>query len=224
MPDLTPKSGNRKLYGLPVSRSEPDTCPTTCPFRKKGCYGKYHNSGIHWRNLVKKQLGWKQFLDKVDALLEGTLWRHNEVGDLPGKENRINKTLLGKLVKANNGKRGFTYTHKPVLGKTKLAKRNRALIKQANKNGFVINLSADNLTLADKLSALKIGPVVVVLPKDAPNKLKTPKGRPVISCPNEINKTITCGQCQLCAKVNRKVIVGFHAHGTAAKTVSEIVR
>lgn len=53
---------------------------------------------------------------QIAALTEGQLWRHNQAGDLVGGGNEIDTAPRGQLVAANAGKRGFTYTHKPVIG------------------------------------------------------------------------------------------------------------
>lgn len=89
--------------------------------------------------------------------------RHNQAGDLPGKGGEIDAEAL-QLVEANQGKRGFTYTHKPMTA------ANMAAVKAANDSGFTVNLSANNLTHADELAALAIAPVVTVLPEDYARK------------------------------------------------------
>jgi hypothetical protein len=58
---------------------------------------------------------WDGFCESIARLPVGQLWRHNQVGDLPGENNTVNGSLLGQLAKANTGRNGFTYTHKPVL-------------------------------------------------------------------------------------------------------------
>lgn len=216
---LTIRTGNRKVGKIPVSTTAKDSCPDTCAWYNKGCYAKTGPLGIHWALLSRGLRGysWAEFCNRIAALPIGQLWRHNQAGDLPGKNKRIAISLLRKLVLANLGKRGFTYTHKPVLGSKYRA--NKKAIKQANKKGFTINLSADNMAQADKLYDLNIGPVTCVVPFDAPQKQLTPKGRTVVVCPAQY-ADITCADCQLCAKVDRKAIIGFLAHGAAYKSVS----
>jgi hypothetical protein len=86
-------------------------------------------------------------------------------------------------------------------------------IAAANADGFTINLSANNLAHADELAALDIGPVAVVLPAGFDGRhTQTPAGRRVAQCPATYRDT-TCADCGLCAKRDRKVIVGFPAHG-----------
>jgi hypothetical protein len=162
-------------------------------------------------------MSWFEFCKIVSKLPAGQVWRHNQAGDLPGVNGRINKKELHDLVNANRGKLGFTYTHKPMT----IA--NMREIKYANNNGFTVNLSANNLVHADELSNLGIGPVAVVLPSYQLENTKTPDGRAVIVCPAVTKKNITCAKCKLCASnKNNRPIVGFPAHGTSKKKVTII--
>jgi hypothetical protein len=163
-----------------------------------------------------------EFVSRLKALPDNQLTRLNQAGDLPGIGNKINRSELAAIVEAGKGKRFFTYTHKPVLGNGSTEVSNREGIKHANENGTVINLSANNLSHADELKALNIGPVACVIPLGAPNVSFTPAGNKVIKCPAQTTEYITCATCKLCARGNRSVIVGFEAHGICKKTVSEI--
>jgi len=121
--------------------------------------------------------------------------------------------MLQALVAANRGKRGFTYTHKPVLSHSE----NAEAIREANRQGLTVNLSADSIEEADELVALSIGPVPVVLPERTKKAFKTPAGHWVIICPNSLNEKAKCSSCQLCQKRDRKPIIGFPVHGSGKK-------
>jgi hypothetical protein len=210
------ESGNRKTGPIPVSMTSARTCPKNCAWYGRGCYAEQHLVSIHWRRLSDGDgIDWYAFLMMVRDLPEGQIWRHNEAGDLPGDDGHIELGQLWGLVKANVGKRGFTYTHKP------LNFYNVDLLKRANAKGFTINVSAD--TLADADRAIDLGlPAVVVLPLDAPIKgNRTPAGRTVVVCPAEWNEKVTCERCGLCAVANRKSVVGFRAHGDRAAQMTE---
>jgi hypothetical protein len=160
---------------------------------------------------------WEKFCDDIAALPDGQLWRHNQAGDLPGNGLEINGAALGDLVKANKGRRGFTYTHyNPANGK------NAAYINGANDWGMTVNLSANTPGHADDLAALNIGPVVTVLPIDQKTNLKTPAGRQIVVCPATIRDGISCADCKLCAISNRVAIIGFPAHGSQAKKAARV--
>jgi hypothetical protein len=158
---------------------------------------------------------WESFLDEIRRLPKGQLWRHNQAGDLPGQHDAIDAAALRDLVKANRGRRAFTYTHYPPT------KENLKLLRAANKAGFTINLSADSLADADRLAPLGL-PLVVVVPPgwDAG---ATPAGHKVTLCPAQFKEYVTCATCQLCQKANRHAIVAFEAHGARRKTVIKIV-
>ena len=213
---LTIKSRNVKTGPIPVSTTAAESCPSACPFNNSNAGGCYANGGplaMHWRKVSDGRAGesYDRFVDKISALPKGQLWRHNQAGDLLGKGNRIDVKALHNLVSANAGKRGFTYTHKPMT------KTNASAVKSANENGFTVNLSANNESHADKLASLNIGPVVVVLPADAKENTMTPAGRKIVVCPATQRDGISCATCKLCAISARDFIVGFPAHGASKR-------
>ena len=216
---ITLKSRNAKTGPIPVSTSSAKTCPDACPLKKSGCYADGGPLAIVWRKVTEGKAGiaWGGFLDTVRAFPKGALWRHNQAGDLAGVGDNIDLGALRQLVDANRGKRGFTYTHKPMAHGD-----NIAAIREANQGGFTINLSGNTLEHADSLSDLDIGPVVVVLPSDQMTATKTPAGRAVAICPAVLSDSVTCKSCGLCAIADRKAIVGFPAHGAAHKKASAI--
>lgn len=225
-------SGNRKTGPMPVSTSNSSTCPDACPIKLKGCYAKYGPTGMAWRNVdngkAKDAVEWPQFIRQVKALSRGSLWRHNQAGDLNGVDDVIDSVKLSQLVNANKGKRGFTYTHYPVLPGQVFATADRLhnveAIALANINGFTVNLSGNDMPHADQLKALNIAPVVTLMPRDAAKVTMTPAGNKVVICPAENSDKVNCLTCGLCQVANRDYIIGFRAHGTAAKTVELIAR
>lgn len=221
---LVRSSNNRKLGAIPVSMTERGSCPDACGFKNEGCYAEEHHwLKYHWGRIEQRGLAWKDFCLAISRLPRGQLWRHNEAGDLPGMNDAIDALDLASLVRANVGRRGFTFTHKPTL-EGPHARRNRIAIEKANRGGFTVNLSADNLEHADALADLGIGPVAVVVPSDAGDRARrTPGGRTVIVCPAE-TRGLTCARCRLCSHANRKAIVAFRAHGNDAARVSETAK
>jgi hypothetical protein len=137
---------------------------------------------------------------------------------LPGQGDDLDIMALSQLIQANRGKRGFAYTHKPLNNG-----HERDMIAIANRNGFTINLSANNLSHADDLADLEIAPVVCVLPADATENTTTPQGRKVVVCPATQRDDVSCATCGLCARL-RDAIVGFPAHGNGKKKADAIAR
>ena len=220
---LTAKSRNAKTGPIPVTVSSGNTCPDACPFLRAGCYAAGGPLALHWRAVSDGTRGsdLAALCDSIAALPAGQLWRHNAAGDLPGNGDAIDADALRQIVEANKGKRGFTYSHKPPLHGD-----NAAHIAAANAAGFAVNLSGNNLAHADALADMAIGPVVVV--QDAPNGTRadtvTPAGRKVVTCPATYKDDVDCASCGLCAARNRKVIVGFPAHGVQKRAAAAIAK
>jgi hypothetical protein len=221
---MTLESRNEKTGPIPVSTTSYDTCPDVCPLKGNGCYADGGPLGMHWRAVSEGKRGttFDAFLAEVAALPEGQLWRHNQAGDLPGHGNDIDALALAELVNANRGKRGFTYTHKPVTENAP----NQNAVEAANRDGFTINLSANSPAHADELASLGIAPVVTVLPADidgaATKTLQTPAGRTITVCPATYRDDVTCASCWLCQRQKRKTIVGFPAHGASKRKASAV--
>lgn len=203
-------SHNKKTGPIPVTSSHSATCPSACPLKKNGCYAELSFTGIHWRKLDAGKTGgtWAELCANIAKLPAGTTWRHNVMGDLPHNAELIDANMLGQLVAANTDKRGFTYTHHNTQHQ-----HNQTLIAWANEEGFTVNLSANNPEHADTLADLNIGPVVCILPEDAPKTSTTPAGRSIVVCPAVTSDDMDCARCQLCQKADRKSIVGFPVHG-----------
>lgn len=216
-------SSNSKTGPIPVTTSHKETCPDACPLKAKGCYAAGGPSNIHWKAVSEGKRGgsFAELCEQIKGLPRGQLWRHNQAGDLPNVPESgewIDAASVSKLVAANKGRKGFTYTHyKPV-------EQNATIIKLANEGGFTINLSGNNVEHADKLKALGIAPVVTILPMDAPNVQISPAGNKVVACPAEKSDKVNCANCGLCQIADRQYIIGFRAHGVSKKHVDLIAK
>jgi hypothetical protein len=211
---LTLKSGNAKTGPIPVSVTSADTCPTSCG-QYANCYAKSGPLSMHWSavNSGKRGMTIDEFCAAIESMPEGQLWRHNQAGDLPGEGESIDRRAMVSIILANRGRRGFTYTHKPMT------ESNQQAVICANKLGFAVNLSADTIAQADEYAALGIAPVVVTVPENTRANFTTPGGNKVVICPAE-TKGVTCAQCKLCAWSERKVIIAFPAHGSKKSAVT----
>jgi hypothetical protein len=213
---LTRESGNTKTGPIPVTTSSRSTCPSTCSFKGAGCYAENFPLSLHWDKVTAgKGLSWDDFIDEVSRMKKGQLWRHNQAGDLAGQDDVIDAAKLRQLVEANQGRRGFTYTHYPP------SKENLKALRHANMHGFTINMSADSLADADQLAPLGL-PLVVVVPPGW-REGKTPEGRKVTLCPAQTMEHMTCAVCKLCSNAERHAIVAFEAHGARRRTVIKLV-
>ena len=217
---LTPNSANMKTGPIAVSVSGEETCPDSCPFYNKGCYAKYGPLKLHWDKVSHQGRGgdWDFFLKAVGDLPRLHKFRHNQAGDLPGKNKEIDGEKLAQLsaVIQKRKLRAWTYTHKPVN------KENLKKIRAAIKSGFIVNVSTENFEQVDKMRALGL-PVVTVVSENSPEKQTTPGGNRVITCPSQTGKVKSCADCMLCQK-ERSITIAFRAHGTGKRLVNEMVR
>ena len=209
---ITLKSSNGKTGPIPVSTTSADSCPDDCSMRE-ACYASTGPLALHWAAVSAGSRGTDlvDFCQAIASLPDGALWRHNQAGDLPQLNGTIDPVALGQIVRANIGKRGFTYSHHRDADSL-------AWIRHANQWGFRVNLSANDLPDADMLADTGAGPVVVVLPSTQSTNTVTPAGRTVVVCPATQRDDITCTTCQLCQR-ERSSIVGFPAHGTKKRVI-----
>jgi hypothetical protein len=177
------------------------------------CYAASGPLALHWSKVSAGARGtdWPTFTASIAALPDNQLWRHNQAGDLPKKNNSIDPVKLGQLVAANKNRRGFTYSHHRDADSINW-------IRHANNWGFTVNLSANDLIDADILASHNAGPVVVVLPSTTTKNTTTPAGRAVVICPATQRDDVSCATCQLCQR-QRSAIVGFPAHGTRKRVI-----
>lgn len=204
------KSENRKTGPIPVTYGSRKSCPPSCPHYEDDCYGEDFHTSLAWDRVDTQGVPLPGLVNFINMMPLGQLWRDKVAGDLPGEGERVDPVALGEVVKANIGRRGFTYTHKKSAQAIKW-------IRHANEWGYTINLSADDAGEADALAELQAGPVVCIVPMDTPAKTTTPAGRNIVVCPAQLKEGVTCFTCELCQRRDRTVIVGFRAHGSKAR-------
>ena len=217
---ITEKSANVKTGAIPVTTSTRASCSPTCEFFDNGCYAETGPLRLHWNAVTADQRGvsFTLFCETIASLPDDTFWRHNQAGDLPHVGGLIDAGAMHMLIEANAGKLGFTYTHHDIS-----ISHNLDLVTVANISGFTVNLSANDLDHADKLSETGL-PVAVVLPILQMTNTTTPGGRKVVICPAITRDDVSCATCQLCGKADRSVIIGFPSHGTGAKKADAVSR
>ena len=88
--------------------------------------------------------------------------------------------------------------------------------------------SASRSTPLPSLSQLLMQPVahglpaVAVVPSDSVLPERTPAGHKAVLCPAQ-SRDVSCAESRLCAQADRTCVVMFKAHGTAKKTVDQLV-
>lgn len=213
---FVPVSSNRKTGPIPVTYSQRETCPPSCPHYRADCYAEDFYTRMVWDKVPARGGDLATLCASIAALPPGQLWRHNVAGDLPGQGEDVDAAALGEIVRANLGRRGFTYTHKKSLAAIEWA-------QHATAWGFTVNLSADDAGEADTLADAGL-PLTCIVPMDTPERSETPAGRPIVVCPAQTRDDITCATCGLCQRADRRVIVGFRAHGTRARVTDALAR
>lgn len=169
---------------------------------------------FHWDKLDSGERGVSaaEFFRLIAALPPAQLWRHNQVGDLVATAaGKISRRFIRGLIGANRGRRGYTYTHHDLaLGE------NLALIRQANRQGFTINVSTESELAADCAVAAGLPAVIAVPSTETRTAWNTPAGHRVVVCPAQREgSTMDCATCQLCYSRPAGLIVAFLAHGTS---------
>jgi hypothetical protein len=210
------KSANSKTGPIPVTYSQRETCPPSCPHYRADCYAEDFYTSMAWNKVPQRGGNLAQLCESIAALPPGQLWRHNVAGDLPGEGEAVDAAALGEIVRANIGRRGFTYTHKKSLDAIEWS-------QQATAWGFTVNLSADDAGEADALADTGL-PLTCIVPMDTPEKTTTPGGLPIVICPAQTRDNVSCMTCQLCQRADRAVIIGFRAHGSRAKVTDAKAR
>lgn len=246
---MTFVSANQKTGPIPVTTTDKDSCPSTCPLKDGPCYARFGMLGAHWKRVSEGRLASVLNLDElcgaIKSLRPKQLWRHNQAGDLPrwdwvGMKDCIEPQALVQIVKANKGRRGFTYTHYPWdpedPDKTEVEQANirgnLRLIRYANSKDFTINVSCETEAQADR--AIELGlPAVLVVPEDAPKSWTTQGGNLVKTCPAVLYDNINCSGCGLCYKrhligpngvARPRHIVAFPSHGPGRKQLMKELR
>lgn len=223
---ITLKSANAKVGPIPVSTTGADSCPIACPLRSAtihgdgdgGCYAGGGPLALHWRKITNGERGTDlaEFCDTVRTFPAGQLWRHNQAGDLPhaGDHVTLAAGAVAAIVNANEGKRGFTYTHYDIARNAD----NRAIVAWANHMGFTVNASANDPDHADRIADAAPGLPICTLYNGGPDwkTARTAGGRTITRCPAEYRDT-NCAECKLCAVADRRAIVGFTPHGASKK-------
>lgn len=218
---LTPMSSNTKTGPIPVTTTSRASCPDSCPFKGQGCYAESGPLALHWRKVTEGERGGslQDLTAAIRRLPRRGLWRHNQAGDLPGTGDHIDRSELRAITRANKGRRGFTYTHKPTS-----IRENVAAIREANEGGFTVNVSAEREDTADQLFASGLPVVITVSGSESRRTWQTAGGTTVVACPAQYRDEVTCATCQLCANRTRKSVIAFPVHGTGKKRAEKVIK
>ena len=108
-------AGNSKTGAMLLVRSPRSTCPDNCLLKGNGCYAENFPLVLHWMKQEQTGVDFSAVLYAVRSLPKGSIWRLFEAGDFEGDGETISSSQVLSLLAANQGRRGFGYTHYPVF-------------------------------------------------------------------------------------------------------------
>jgi hypothetical protein len=214
-------SGNTKTGHVAVTYRTQDTCPTSCPLMAAGCYARGRIFGIPARLGVVDEDGEYSAVRALagpagtkGALPQGGLMRANVSGDVLNETGELDTgyaAALSHIATERPDADVFTYTHAWRKLQPDLAP------------GVTVNASCESA--ADLEEAAAAGwPTVVTDPGDESTLIgQTVAGRKVVQCPAQ-TKGLTCDQCRLCARPQRRSTVAFVVHGSGKKLAANSVK
>ena len=219
---INPSTDNRKTGPIATLRSDESSCPSTCPWKDGGCYGKY--GPLYWQWNKMDETGWSfpKVLHRIRKLPFQETLRLFEVGDCPGDGKKsLHKESCLKLAKVCKHIKAFGYSHYPAN------KHNLPIFQEMNET-ITISLSADNPFQAAKMFKTTGMPIVAALPEKSPRVFYVDDVK-IVTCPWDqakkdkdgkiVRKVENCKSCggtkgPLCLRKNRDYVIGFPAHGT----------
>jgi hypothetical protein len=200
---LVAASGTTKTGPIPVTYRPQETCPSTCPLLKNGCYGE--GRIFHHAERAVTMSTEAVYAKLRQAPKYATILRDRIVGDLVTPEGTFDWEYLLELAWAarNEGLTPFGYSHAwRMLGPDDVA-----TIKES---GYVLNASCE--TEQDVIDATALGLPVVLTGDHWVEGSKIAKRR-VMTCPAQTEPDTTCSTCKLCSLPNRNTVIRFLIHG-----------
>ena len=203
-------SQNRKL-GENVRatyRKVGSTCPSDCRHLKnRSCYAMYGYVDISARKSDYSKSDGQMLKDYILDLPSGKLIRHHVSGDFMKPGGVVDDDYIDDMLEAHKERpdiKGWGYTH---------AWKDISPIKINSVRGLTINASCDSMEDAFEVS--NEWPSVVTVGEDFKSKEVSLNGdtKRVVVCPNQTSG-LSCSDCRLCMKKDRKSIVAFRVHGT----------
>lgn len=199
---LVPKTNNKKTGKVAATYITGDTCPDRCPFLSI-CYANQGTMGntpfkiaeTHGSDDLTKTA------DGIRSLPKGSLVRHA----VSGEPTEAYVQAMGAAHEDRPDTLGWTYLHSwPDRSPAEFP---------AN---LVPNASCETQEELEKAQANGWDTVLVATGADDELIGQTVAGRRVIVCPNQ-TRGVTCAECRLCMKRDRKATIAFLPHGAKNK-------
>lgn len=205
-----------RIYPVASTMSDRESCPESCPLRDAECYAGLGRLALLWRKMhtFRTALNAEGYLEKLSQLPLGWLCRLNQAGDIRGPAE-----IAAIAVRVTHA-RVWLYTHRKDHATLRaVLSANRATAANGGM-GLVGNVSADDMTEADRLAA-EGHLVAVTVPPTGERSRRTPAGREVKQCPAQYVPGFGCGACgngrPWCQRVDRSFDIGFEPEGARAR-------
>lgn len=221
------KLGNEVATIATDSTSCPSNCVLSKPqpgYKKSPCYGEHGPISWQWKRLNNGTLSTaivqSELYKWVKSLPLGKLVRNNTVGDLPANNGAIDKAHFNKLGSIAKKRKLdiFGFTHHLQTDE------NLDLLVSGYASGLVMNASTDTFQQAIQLKKARPEVSSVVIAKSGyAKKSQYIKGVHFVQCPATWHKSITCQDCRICTKGNRKEVIVFPAHGTGRYSTDKLI-
>lgn len=207
---LVKSSSNSKLgKGVATSyRAVGQTCPSSCQhLQSNSCYAMFGFVALHQRKAGYGKSDGEKAYDFIKSLPSGAVLRHHVSGDF-FVDDKPDEDYIGNILKGHKERpdiAGWTYTH----GWKQLNS------KEMNSSNLAVNASCDNVP--DLIKAISDGwPATITVSEDTDNHVININDEKIhiVICPQQQNSDVTCKDCGLCIRKDRKSVVGFRLHGT----------
>ncbi len=211
-------SQNRKLgSGVRATyREVGPTCPRDCKHLKdKSCYALYGFVNIHSRKSPFAQDDSERLHDWLEGLPENKKVRHHVSGDFMDPSGQVDNKYLKSMVESHRRRpdlQGWVYTHAWKEIDPKYINSTQSLTANASCD------SVDDLKQAHKMG----WPTTTVVSEKSSSQVIDLDGDTlrIVVCPNQTHG-VSCAECMLCFRKNRKCAVGFRVHGTGKSKFSQ---
>ncbi len=213
-------SHNKKTGPVSATYAAQPSCPPSCPFLGKGCYGESGRVGIHTAKLNKAATNAsslevaKAEADAIDGLTGLMDLRVHVVGGCKTeKEAKLVGDAAARFMARRRKTDAWTYAH---AWKT---------IKRAAWGAMSVLASCH--TKAEVKQAMKRGYAASITTAEMPEKAFTEDGITYVPC-LEQSKGITCVECRLCLDdkklLEKKIVIVFELHTAAKKAFAALAR
>lgn len=216
------RSQNRKTGLVSATYAPIHSCPKTCPFMDKGCYGQLDFCGIHLSKINKAAEEQKKTEPKVIARIEAQRIRKlsgkrplrlHVVGDCRTREATQTVSRACKAYKNKHKQPVWTYTH--------------AWRRVPRRDWGDTSVLASCETVDECVYAMERGYAAQICTPEYITKRTKVGDFTIIPCKNN-TEGIQCVECRICMHDRRlhqrREVLNIGAHGTKAKQVQEIIK